>query len=492
MGGASHRWRGVLCLTYNSISKTTFLPFMKKYLIFIFLIFPLISLAQTFERDLYFGIYNDPEVTKLQEFLTVEDVYDGPITGNFFSLTLQGVKNFQLREGIIPVAGYFGPITRSRANQRLSSQIEVSDEQAVQETGQSPIQPESFKTTDDVVDSLQQQIQQLLQQITLLQQQLQVQQETKSIVEKVDNKIAEQNIIIKQQTEAIKQQTEIITQQKEVIEKIQESTISLKPEIISFEASKYTADLGQEIALSWESKNAVTCAISETDNISLPFTGRLPSGSLTIKLAETVNLKIPAFKYYAICADKDWNTIVKTLTITVSPQITVANFVIRNGVANSLELNIIEMPTPGQVLQSETTTKIVLQLGGTMMPQDFEYIRFYNKQNQFEDIAIVDGKITIPETQRRILLNPKIKESGFGKTLDFTIESFAVSLGNDMVLGTTMGLGVVRSDEVTYPNHSIVIPEGMGNSELVTYCNAHGFTGWTYSWMYEPACMTDR
>ncbi|HHT9138106.1 MAG TPA: hypothetical protein ACFYEK_12805 [Candidatus Wunengus sp. YC60] len=101
--------------------------------------------------------------------------------------------------------------------------------------------------------------------------------------------------------------------------------IVIKPEILRFELSKNIAKIGDELTLTWEAKNAITCAISETDNISIPFVGRLPSGSLTIKLSETVNLKIPTFKYYAICADKDWNTTIKKSTVTVLGSIEIKN-----------------------------------------------------------------------------------------------------------------------------------------------------------------------
>ncbi len=75
----------------------------------------------SFDRDLYFGLRNDSEVTKLQEFLTGRGIYSGPITGGFFSLTREAVKDFQKKEGIEPAAGYFGPLTRARANTLLAS-----------------------------------------------------------------------------------------------------------------------------------------------------------------------------------------------------------------------------------------------------------------------------------------------------------------------------------------------------------------------------------
>ncbi len=75
----------------------------------------------SFEKDLYFGLRNDAEVTKLQEFLRDQRVYTGPITGGFFSLTRDAVKKFQEKEKIIPAAGFFGRLTRARANSFLSA-----------------------------------------------------------------------------------------------------------------------------------------------------------------------------------------------------------------------------------------------------------------------------------------------------------------------------------------------------------------------------------
>jgi hypothetical protein len=158
--------------------------FTKKYYILSFIVasliilYPKISLgAEQFSRDLYFGLQQDSDVIKLQEFLTDEGLYSGPITGNFFSLTLKGVKNFQLREGVTPVAGYFGPKTRIKANDILSSQIQASENQAISETGATTTPPVTPKNTTDVVNSLQSQMNLLLQQIVLLQQQLQTQQQ---------------------------------------------------------------------------------------------------------------------------------------------------------------------------------------------------------------------------------------------------------------------------------------------------------------------------
>jgi peptidoglycan hydrolase-like protein with peptidoglycan-binding domain len=113
-------------------------------------------------------LQNNSSVTELQEFLTNQGVYSGPITGNFYSLTLVGVKAFQERENISPVAGYFGPLTRTRANELLSVDVSASNQQAIQETGNTPPTPEPEKTTNDIIKSLQDQIALLLQQVDLL------------------------------------------------------------------------------------------------------------------------------------------------------------------------------------------------------------------------------------------------------------------------------------------------------------------------------------
>ncbi|TSA44821.1 peptidoglycan-binding protein [bacterium] len=141
--------------------------------------------AQTgiFSKDLYFGMQKDSEVTKLQEFLTSEGLYSGPITGNFFSLTLKAMRDYQTREGISPAAGYFGPLTRAKANAGLSIQIDASNAQATSETGTTPTSPVVPKTTTDAVSTMQSQLDVLLQQVALLQQQLQTQQQTQQTVQ---------------------------------------------------------------------------------------------------------------------------------------------------------------------------------------------------------------------------------------------------------------------------------------------------------------------
>jgi peptidoglycan hydrolase-like protein with peptidoglycan-binding domain len=157
---------------------------MKKLILISLSVFiPLITGA-SFDKNLYYGLQSDSQVKELQEFLTDQGVYSGPITGNFFSLTLKAVKSFQQREGISQT-GYFGPLSRTSANNFLSADIESSNQGAVAETGTIPPTPEPAKTTNDVVKSLQDQIALLIQQIALLQTQTTTLQQTQQQVQQI-------------------------------------------------------------------------------------------------------------------------------------------------------------------------------------------------------------------------------------------------------------------------------------------------------------------
>lgn len=91
-----------------------------------FALVPALAFA-SFDRNLTYGSKGE-DVTELQEFLTDQGLYLGPITGNLYSLTVAAVKKFQKRENITPVSGYFGPKTRTRANSILLSEISDSED----------------------------------------------------------------------------------------------------------------------------------------------------------------------------------------------------------------------------------------------------------------------------------------------------------------------------------------------------------------------------
>ncbi len=81
---------------------------------------PAVSLAATgyayqFNQNLPYGS-SGPEVTLLQEFLNAEGFYNGPNSGNFFTLTKTALINFQKQNGIQPASGFFGSVTRGVVN----------------------------------------------------------------------------------------------------------------------------------------------------------------------------------------------------------------------------------------------------------------------------------------------------------------------------------------------------------------------------------------
>jgi len=139
------------------------------------LVFSGVSLAHAdvFTENLYYGLQNNSQVSQLQEFLTTENLYTGPVTGNFYFLTLAAVKSFQNQQGITPDAGYFGPKTRTAANVIADAEVGASNAEAISETGTStpPVQaPGQSSSTPQL------QLTALLQEVALLQQELTAQQ----------------------------------------------------------------------------------------------------------------------------------------------------------------------------------------------------------------------------------------------------------------------------------------------------------------------------
>lgn len=66
-----------------------------------------------FHTDLYFGLINNEGVRQLQLRLGVI-----PATGNFGPLTLAAVKKYQLENRIVPTLGYVGSITKASLNKQ--------------------------------------------------------------------------------------------------------------------------------------------------------------------------------------------------------------------------------------------------------------------------------------------------------------------------------------------------------------------------------------
>lgn len=96
--------------------------------IFPFVIFSLLSFtlhaAEPFNRDLSWGIKNDSDVKRLQEYLRDKGFYTYPeITGHYFSSTRAAVVKFQTAQNITPANGSFAGATRARLNQIREPQV---------------------------------------------------------------------------------------------------------------------------------------------------------------------------------------------------------------------------------------------------------------------------------------------------------------------------------------------------------------------------------
>ncbi len=74
---------------------------------------------QPFNQDLFYGLWNNAEVRRLQEFLIARGYLTGTATGNYYTMTVSAVKAYQTAKGIVPVNGRFGPLTRAAANADL-------------------------------------------------------------------------------------------------------------------------------------------------------------------------------------------------------------------------------------------------------------------------------------------------------------------------------------------------------------------------------------
>ena len=75
--------------------------------------------SAAFAKDLYYGLKNSADVSSIQQFLTDEGYYGGPITGNFMSLTKQAVQKYQSSNGVSPT-GYIGAKTRAVINGKIN------------------------------------------------------------------------------------------------------------------------------------------------------------------------------------------------------------------------------------------------------------------------------------------------------------------------------------------------------------------------------------
>lgn len=58
----------------------------------------------SWNKNLGYGLKNNFDVLALQTALNIDGLYSGPITGNFFTLTKNAVKEFQKNTALIKLA----------------------------------------------------------------------------------------------------------------------------------------------------------------------------------------------------------------------------------------------------------------------------------------------------------------------------------------------------------------------------------------------------
>lgn len=107
-------------------------------IVLMFIVLPITAQA-SFDNNIRYGTKNSDFVREIQEFLTDQGLYSGPISGNFYTLTLKAVKTFQNRERITPANGYWGLATRSRANELVKPDENAADEESLQSGENAPI-----------------------------------------------------------------------------------------------------------------------------------------------------------------------------------------------------------------------------------------------------------------------------------------------------------------------------------------------------------------
>jgi peptidoglycan hydrolase-like protein with peptidoglycan-binding domain len=82
-----------------------------------------------FATNMFYGMRNN-DVTELQDRLSEEGFYGGPITGFFGNLTRGAVIRYQKVHNITPAVGYVGPLTRNALNTATNAAPSTSQQQA--------------------------------------------------------------------------------------------------------------------------------------------------------------------------------------------------------------------------------------------------------------------------------------------------------------------------------------------------------------------------
>ena len=72
----------------------------------------------SFTRDLTVGSQG-ADVTALQNYLAAKGYFNVAATGYFGSITAQAAAAWQSANGVMPAAGYFGPVSQASISRRL-------------------------------------------------------------------------------------------------------------------------------------------------------------------------------------------------------------------------------------------------------------------------------------------------------------------------------------------------------------------------------------
>ncbi len=224
------------------------------------------SALAAFDRDLSYGSKGE-DVKELQEFLTTEGVYDFDVTGNFYSITRKAVKDFQSQHGL-NTDGAFKGQTRLKA-------IELLGEESPTEA----------------VDPI-------LAKLMLESQNMALYGNPWGPVTPV--------VVVNQEPIVVVQETPAASFQSTPVQQPQAPALT----ITKFEAEPAVRKPGEDFKFFWES-NAKTCTIvSDRTSVTIPFLGLLPNSWSTGGVPGT---------YTLVCADKDWNTVTRDLTIETMP-----------------------------------------------------------------------------------------------------------------------------------------------------------------------------
>ena len=237
--------------------------------------------SDIFTQNLYYGLRNNSQVSQLQEFLTSQNLYSGPTTGNFYFLTLGAVKAFQAQQGISPAAGYFGPMTMAAANKIADAEVGASNAQAINETGTSTPSLTPASSTPQL------QLQALLQEVALLQQQLQTQQSSTQVIQNLQTQVQQQTQTIQQQGQTLQQiasNTQSIASTTPQPSRTQAPTANFT---VNGSANSITIPYNASATISWSTTNANSCNVTPSGWSGI--SGNQSTGNLTASQTFTLS-----------------------------------------------------------------------------------------------------------------------------------------------------------------------------------------------------------